>query len=379
MDCIVQIGSYPESPSCIRGGVEASIYGLAQEQSRLSKVHVFDWPRIKGNQKVEKDGEVTVHRYCNKGSRQLSMVRLVDDVVHEIDMLNPDVCHVHGTTLFSWRIYQQLRKKGRKVILTIHGLICVEKRNLLKKRFSLKGLFQYVYQGAVERRFLSHVPVAIVDTEYVKNMVLQYPIRQKPKMVVIPQGINEVYYSLHCTSNSSKFLSVGAIGERKGHLLTIQAFEMLRQEGVEAKLIIAGTVADRQYFDRLCWVARHSKYKEDILVLPDLTFDDLLQLYQQAQVFVLHSQEESQGIVFAEAMATGMPVVSTKVGGVPFVVKDGETGLLSDYGDVSKFAGNMKKLLKETNLWQSMSAKAIQLASDYHWTHISESILGLYQ
>ena len=378
MNCIVQIGPYPESPSCIRGGVEASVFGLAQEQGCSSEVHVFDWPRINGKQTMEKDGEVTVHRYCNRGSRQLFMVRQVSEIVHEIHMLNPDVCHVHGTTLFSWSVYQQLRKKGQKVILTIHGLIGVEKLNLLKKNITLKRLFQYMYQSVVEKWLLSHVSVTIVDTEYVKKMVEQYSIWKKPEMYVIPQGISESFFGGHCSADSKVFLSVGAIGKRKGHLLTLRAFEQLRQEGVEARLVIAGTLADKAYCKCLQDNIQQSDYQKDIELQIDLSNNDLYQLFQNAHVVVLHTEEESQGIVFAEAMAMGMPVVSTRVGGVPYVVKDGVTGLLSKYGDVSEFANSMKTLMLDKKTWQFMSDAAQAEAHRYHWSIVQSEIEGLY-
>ena len=101
---VVQIGPYPESSDHVRGGVEASVIGLSQEQGKCAEVHVFDIPRIGGKKDVERDGLVTVHRFRNAGKRQISMSRLVKDVIKEICNLHPDVCHIHGTNLchHSW-------------------------------------------------------------------------------------------------------------------------------------------------------------------------------------------------------------------------------------------------------------------------------------
>lgn len=374
---IIQIGPYPQSPDFIRGGIEASIYGLAQEQGRTDEVHVFDVPRIGGEYGVSHDGRVTVHRFCNEGQWQISTSKQVKTMVSDICALRPDVCHIHGTGLFSWLIYRKLREES-KVVVTIHGLVLVEKRNLLKQGFSWKRCFQCLYQGAVEKRFLYELPFAIVDTEYVRDMVDHYPIRKKPQMQVVPQGINESYFSMECSKDSNVLLSVGAIGERKGHLLTLEAFELLRQNGCDARLVIAGTVASRSYFERLKQAINRSRFKEDIQLLPDLAEKELQELYRAAHVFVLHTQEESQGIVFAEAMAMGLPVVSTKVGGVPFVVEDGLSGKLCDYGDVGAFASNMELLLTDSRLWLSMSEQALKTAQSYHWTRIKDQIMRVY-
>ena len=378
MKRVVQIGSYPESPDLIKGGVEASVYGLSQQQSQTMEVHVFDVPRIGGATKVERDGEVVVHRFGNEGRRQVMSASRIEAMAKEIAELKPDVCHIHGTNLFSWLMYRKLRKKHLRTAVTVHGLVRVEKRNLLKKRFTFKRLAQYLLQGTVEKLFLSNLPEVIVDTEYVKERIAQYPIRKKPGMRVIPQGINGSFFKLECSREPRMFLSVGAIGGRKGHLLTLQAFKQLRQKGINAELTIAGVVADPAYHRQLLEMARQSEYKDSVQVLTDLPAKELQELYRKAHVFVLHSEEESQGIVFAEALATGMPVVSTEGGGGPYVVGHGKNGLLSPYGDVAAFSANMERIMSDEVLWQTMSEAAKSASRHYDWFHISEEVSGFY-
>ena len=378
MKRVVQIGPYPRLSGCIRGGVEASVYGLSQEQSLIVEVHVFDFPRVDGVNCVEYDKKVIVHRFRNVGKKQMLVALQVKAIVNEILALRPDVCHIHGTGLFSWLIYRKLIKKDIHVIVTIHGLILVEKRNALKKGFSAIKALQYLYQGWVERKFISQISVAIVDTEYVRKKVNLYHVRKKPLMCVIPQGIKETFFSIHCSKNSTTILSVGAIGERKGHLLTLKAFEQLRRGGVRARLVIAGVVSNYAYYNKLREVAFNSEFKEDIVLYVNVSDMELMELYKSSHVFVLHSEEESQGIVFAEAMATGMPVVSTTVGGIPYVVENRVTGLLSEFGNVETFTNHMALLMKDFQLWQMLSDNAIRHANSYHWESICKRVLDLY-
>ena len=375
---IIQIGPYPLSKDCIRGGVEASVYGLSQALAQQNVVHVFDIPRISGGEHVEKDGEVIVHRYCNKARRQIATSRMTKMMAKEILALRPEICHLHGTSLFSWLMYRSLRKETH-VIVTVHGLARVEKKNALKKAFSLKRLFQFAYQGMTENRFLSELDYIIVDTEYVKGMIGCDSKKRMPKIFVIPQGIDEAYYSMHCSTESKVMLSVGAIGERKGHLFTIKAFELMRRSGLEAKLVIAGSIANKSYFDKVRDAVDESEFSSDISLYVNLSDGALKELYKNAHVFVLHSEEESQGIVFAEAMAMGMPVVSTRVGGVPYVVRDGATGLLSEYSNVSAFAENMKRMMEDGELWESMSKASKEQAGLYHWNHVGSHVMNLYE
>ena len=378
MACIVQIGPFPQSIDCIRGGVEASIFGLAKAQNETHEVHAFDIPRIGVNYNVENLGGIIVHRFCNQGGRQFTAGRQAAAMAKEIQAMHPEICHIHGTNLFAWRMYLELKRMSLPVIVTVHGLVRVEKRNALKKRFSIKKLFQYLYQGWVEKRFLSQLPMAIVDTEYVKEMVNHYPIRKKPMMHVIPQGIDAAFFSLRCSNDTRMILSVGAIGERKGHLITLKAFKLAEEKGIDAQLVFVGTVADRQYLARLQDAIAQSKYNSRVSLYTDVSDEALKQLYEKAHLFVLHSEEESQGIVFAEAMATGLPIVATRVGGVPCVVGHGKNGLLSDYGDVEAFAGHIQNLMMDVSLWQAMSEASLEASHNYHWHKISDRIIELY-
>lgn len=375
---IVQIGPYPESSSIIRGGVESSVYGLAQEQSKDSEVHVFDLPRTGYSLKIETDNNVFVHRYPNKGKHQVSSVGMVKKIAQDIFELSPDICHIHGTSLFSLLLYSRLTKKGCSTILTVHGLPHIEKIKKYKKKPSIKNLIHYLYQGFAEKRLLSIIPMAIVDTEYVKSEVLRYTKRSDLPIHVIPQGINDDFFSINCSPDSNVILSVGAILERKGHLFTLQAFENLRRQRITARLYIVGSLSSKTYYEAVQNQIQNSIYKNDISLITDISTQNLKKLLESAQLFVLHSQEESQGIAFAEAMAAGLPVVSTNVGGIPYVVQDGTTGLLSNYTDIDSFTNHIKTLMTDSCLWESMSINAKEVAQHYQWTVINEKIRDCY-
>ena len=95
-------------------------------------------------------------------------------------------------------------------------------------------------------------------------------------------------------------------------------------------------------------------------------------------MFVLHSREESQGIVFAEAMATGLPVVATKIGGIPYVVADEKSGLLCSYGDVETMTEMVEQLMTDEAMWKEYSNAAKEIAKNYSWRDIAERIVELY-
>ena len=125
-------------------------------------------------------------------------------------------------------------------------------------------------------------------------------------------------------------------------------------------------------------VIQESPYRTDIQLETNVSQKDLFVAYQGAKLFVLHSQEESQGIVFAEAMATGLPVVATNVGGIPYVVENGKTGLLCKYGDSQSMAELTIRLFSNRTLWESASRFARDTSLLYSWDKIAMQICALY-
>lgn len=379
---IAQVGSFPLSIDCIRGGIESSVYGLAKALVHNHIVHVFDIPRLGGeNQTAIVDG-IIVHRYKNIGRHNVDAKGRVSQVVEEIVSIQPDIVHIHGTNQYSHAIYQLLVKRGIKVLVTVHGLANVEKRNAWIKKKSLKALYQYIVHSRTEYALLSQVPKIIVDTEYVAEQIrtcyAKGKIKKLPQMYVIPQGINQHYALLQSSCNDPIIFSLGAISKRKGHVLLVKAFELLCKHVPNAKLIMAGIVAERDYYDELLQCIQESQYANQIQLSINLSQEQIFEIYQSAKIFALHSQEESQGIVFAEAMAVGLPIVSTKVGGIPFVVTHGETGLLAEYEDVEAFATNMSILLQNNDLYDLMAKNGKMEYLNYLWDSIANRILELY-
>ena len=376
---IIQIGPYPISPDCIHGGVEASVYGLVQELAKSHTVDVFDIPRLGEKDRVERYGNLTIHRYTNPGTHNMDAVMRLQEMVRDIVALGPEVCHVHGTNAINKMIYFALQHHGIKMMLTVHGILREEKKQALMRKPSLKALYQYIVQSRDERELLEAAPRIIVDTAYVEEKLKAYGLKHVPQMHVIPQGIDETYYSIKCNPKSNQILCVGAIAPRKGHIYTVEMLNRLRAKGVDAKLRIIGSLADKAYYELLQQKITASPYASDISLEANLPREELLKAYADAKLFVLHSREESQGIVFAEAMATGLPVVATKIGGIPYVVADGKSGLLCPYADVDVMAQDAELLLTDEQMWKEFSKEAKGISKGYSWTDIAERIVELYQ
>ena len=367
---IVQVGPYPLSADCIRGGVESSVFGLTNELAKSHVVDVFDYPRLAGKDTVERQGLLTIHRYNNPGRYNQDAIDRGKEMLRDIVALHPDIVHIHGTGNLSGALYN-------------HGVLHVEKMNALRKHPSLKHLYQLIVQSRAEFEVLNKAQHIIVDTEYVSKQIEQLHARKKinnlPWMYVIPQGIQSQYLSLSSMPiKAPVILSVGSISQRKGHLFLIKSFEKVHSKIPTSRLIIAGSLAEETYLAKMREEIKKYRLQDSVDILTNIPQEELLQHYQTASIYALHSQEESQGIALVEAMAAGLPVVSTAVGGIPYVVKDEESGLLSEYGDIDSFANNVIRLLGNKNLRDKMAQSAREIAQSYSWKNISQAIETVY-
>lgn len=110
------------------------------------------------------------------------------------------------------------------------------------------------------------------------------------------------------------------------------------------------------------------------------TEDELADLYRNADFFVLSSDEEGLGIVLLEAMASGLPVVSTRSGGPESIITDGETGFLTPLGDVEDLSKTMKLLTLNPELRTQVGLKARNLVGEkYSFQGCGEAFLEKYR
>jgi len=105
----------------------------------------------------------------------------------------------------------------------------------------------------------------------------------------------------------------------------------------------------------------------------------LLQEYARAQFLVLPSLFEPFGIVLLEAMAAGLPVIASRVGGIPEIVQDGETGLLVEPGNPGALAESLLRLGNNERLRGSMGRAAQERVAGYDWSLIVPRILSVYK
>ncbi len=183
------------------------------------------------------------------------------------------------------------------------------------------------------------------------------------RVVFALPGVDTQLFRPRSYSEVGYILSVGRFSDpRKNVKMLLRAYALLRQAAADApKLMLAGldtlSGEDWELASRLN-VTGHVETRRDV------SPEELAELYRDACMFVLSSDEEGLGLVVFEAMASGLPVLSTRCGGPEGLVVEGVTGHLTPVGDARALAAQMKRLLDDVVLRRSMGERARRIAEE---------------
>jgi glycosyltransferase involved in cell wall biosynthesis len=378
---VVMVGEFPRDPAFIKGGIQASVYGLARtlkEFDSVGEVRVFALPVDRAEPQAPKNIDGIAVRYFGVPWKFMSSSAIyAPDVLRGVPRTGASVLHVHGTGLLQAVLCVGARLRKTPLIWTIHGITAKETADKLRKTKTPAALMRHILYRLLETLQLWVSPTVIVDTPYVLDEI--YAMAEN--IHVIPQGIftEELAPCREAKREKPVILSLGVMEARKGHHLTLEAFAKTLKPVPKARLIIAGAETDTAYTATLRARATELGVADKVEILTDLPRARVLELLCEAKIFALHSQEESQGIVFCEAMAAGLPIVATHVGGIPFVVSDDKTGILTPYGDVDAFAAAFTRLLTNDEEYDTMAAAAIEAGRHFDWETVAGQVLDLYR
>ena len=168
--------------------------------------------------------------------------------------------------------------------------------------------------------------------------------------------------------------TVGNLTPKKDHPTLITAHAALVRERPDAKLVVVGTGPQEQHLRRMT----QSLGLEDAVVLTG-SRDDVAQILPAFDVFALSSRHEGLPIALLEAMASGVPVVATHVGGIPEVIDDGDDGLLVPPGDPGALGAAIRKLLDDDSLRRELAARGVVTAERFDLTHAVRQTEAIYE
>ncbi len=258
-----------------------------------------------------------------------------------------DVTHAHSAKAgFLARLAAGVQGRSRRSVFTPHAW----------SFWAADGVRRRAYT-ALERRAAHWCRVILVVSEHERDTGLAAGIGRPEQYRVVPNGVDLEAFSAEPDPVAGRVLTVGRLSAQKRPDLALRAFALVREGRAGAELHIAGGGP---------WLERTEALARDLGVAHDVRFlglrNDVPALLSRAACFVLSSDYEGCPLSVIEAMAAGVPVVATRVGGVPELIAHGRSGLLVEPGDPEAIAGAIAGLLDDPARARALGEEARRVA-----------------
>src|SRR3990172_1143529 len=285
--------------------------------------------------------------------------------IRSLSQFEIDIVHIHTASYTSFweKVFYIFAAKifRKKVILHIHGAMFREfvqrSRVLLQK--SIK---------AVLRRCDAVIVLSSNWEKFFRDIL------PEANLFAVENGIDLKEILPVSSQVDWDLIYLGEVGRRKGIYDLIDAMSLLKQKNIHCSAVIVGPGE----------IELAQDYAAEKGVALQVTFAgpqcgaDKFHYLQKAAIFVLPSFAEGFPIAILEALAAGLPVVSTHVGGIPDMIRQGENGFLFDPGDVQALAHIIESLLKDAGLAQKISMTNRMAGKKYDIDVVADKIGKIY-
>jgi 2-deoxystreptamine N-acetyl-D-glucosaminyltransferase/2-deoxystreptamine glucosyltransferase len=232
--------------------------------------------------------------------------------------------------------------------------------------------------GALERAVLRRADAVVVLTPHTAAALAGDGV-DPARVHTVPSGFDPALFAVPAgtdvlpAAGRPRIGYVGRLAPQKRADLLVTAFGRMQRR---ADLVVVGDGPERARVEALVAGCERA---ERVTLAGFVAHDAVPAVLASLDVLVLPSAYEEMGSVLTEAMAAGLPVVASAVGGIPEVVRDGETGLLVPPGDVDALAAALDRLVREPHLRARLAAGARRRAADYAWPALADRVAGVYE
>lgn len=246
-----------------------------------------------------------------------------------------------------------------------------------------------------EQQLVDNADVLVVNTDdEIEQLSRHYDVEPSLIRVVTPGADTRLFTPgtnrnterarrhLGIPVDSQVVAFVGRLQEFKGPQVLLRAVAEIveRDPGRNIRVIVcggaSGSDASVDYYRAL---AHKLGLSRTVRFLGPRPPEELVAIYQAADIVAVPSYNESFGLVAVEAQATGTPVVAARVGGLPLAVADGETGVLVDGHDPAAWADALEALLDDDARRISMAEAAVGRAAEFSWRASAETLKQVYE
>ena len=205
-----------------------------------------------------------------------------------------------------------------------------------------------------------------------------YAGADRKRIIVIPNPVAITLINNREKKNgkSKALLYVGALRPTKGVEYLIYAVPKILKYIPDLKVTIVGDGPNSKVFEML---VQKLGIQDIIHFVGFVKREDIFSYYYQADLFMMPSLNEPQGIVALEAMASGLPVVASEVGGIPEMIEDGYNGFLVPPKNVEALVEKSVCLLRDNQLRKQFSLNALRKVQEFSWKKNIDKYICLFE
>ncbi len=369
---IAILTNYPYDGATFTGGVETATAGLLEGLKRYSDE--FDFRVIALSKDIPSDRtevrEGMTFEFVAVPSGWYARPRLIPNVVNaavKLKKLQPDLVHCQDNMALA--IGAIIAHRPR-MLFTVHGIKSVESR-------VWKGPEYWSHKmDALLEQFVRHrFDEVITISPYVDGFL---PTHVKKHNIANP--VRQMFFENPQEGEGSKqILFVGVLTQLKRPLDVLRAFAFVQQKHPDARISLVGLPEDPGYEQEMLDFIR-SNGLGGVEFAHRKSQTEVAGMMRSAGVLVLASVQENTPMVIAEAMASGLPVIASRVGGVPLMIEHGKTGMLFNCGDVQQLAANINEVFDNAGLRRSLSRAGREKArATFSAAAVAEATVRLYK
>jgi glycosyltransferase involved in cell wall biosynthesis len=367
----MMIGPYPVSPNKIDGGVAAATMYLSQALSSLQGIDLTG-VRIGRQGDESREDHALGWRVLDMPLGRLSLSTLYRPqrrrLRNLLERYDPHIVHAQGADLAGLLAVTC----GRPAVVTVHGMLgeCArfqtDPTNRLRARLAAL---------VTERRAIGRSPDLIAISPYVARY---YREDIKGRVHDIPNAVAPAFFRVARRMEQGRFLYAGRIANGKGLVELLHA--VAHNTSSVTALVLAGATPDPAYGAYLRGEVERLGLGNRVLFAGLLTEPELVDEFARAEALVLPSHQETAPMVIQQAMAAGLSVIATTVGGIPDQVQHETTGLLFDAGDTLALSGLIQRFGKNPGLSARLGQAAKAVATKkYQGSAVAEATVSVYR
>ncbi len=382
---VALIGEYPVAEDRIHaGGVQSVTHTLAHALARREDVECHVLCATRGvREPFRQVGDLRVHFVGRP-----PLPRLVTCHHHDVPRLlrvvrriAPHVVHGQGQDRHGLAAV----KSGLPRVVTPHGVIFVESHLLKKHRFDLIGSLKKHLLDGVEREVFRRSTDMIIISRY---LPVAYREMLSARSHFIDNPVQAEFFALERAPQRGRLLFLGTVVPRKRVTDLVRAIAVLKEQEAsraaswlaDLELRVVGPLVDPACEAEVQRLISEKDLADFVTLTGALSQEEVRQEYRRAEALVLASREETAPQVIAQAMACGLPIVSSAAGGVPYLVRDGETALLFPTGDFQACADRIARLIGNDDLRRQMTERIrVEAQQRFHPDTVAAQTVAVYR